>query len=223
MIRTISLNSIPWAQASADFSTYIYTTHRMKGNDHESPNFSFLELLFSPTSAEELTRMLQEQLQSQSRLSPEFLDTLDHLRSPLAPFVSVVSGRPHPDFPKTILAYHLLTSAQLDALFAYYHQVWPPVPETYMYPIAVPPQIVADQHWDVDIEEKRRWFGCFIGLGGSEVPLHVAVPDVPNISWMFLDRRETVEQMLERMEREWQEALRRAKFDFYFTFQWKGS
>lgn len=193
----------------------------MTNDDHESPDFSFLGLLYSPTSTEELTRMLQEQQQSQSRLSPEFLDLLDLLRTPLAPLVSISTGRPHPDFPKTLLAYHLLTSAQLDALFTYYHQVWPPVPETYMYPIAVPAQVVVDRDWDVDIEEKRRWFGSFIGLGGCDVPLHFVVPNVPDISWMFMDRRETVEEMLERMEREWQQALCRDRFDFRFTFQWK--
>ncbi|GAB1212821.1 hypothetical protein ATERTT37_001969 [Aspergillus terreus] len=150
----------------------------MTNDDYESPDFSFLGLLYSPTSTEELTRMLQEQQQSQSRLSPEFLDLLDLLRTPLAPLVSISTGRPHPDFPKTLLAYHLLTSAQLDALFTYYHQVWPPVPETYMYPIAVPAQVVVDRDWDVDIEEKRRWFGSFIGLGGCDVPLHFVVPNM---------------------------------------------
>ncbi|KAL4888639.1 glycosyl hydrolase [Aspergillus ambiguus] len=184
----------------------------MQNNDFtppESPDFSFLDLLFSTSETQGMQQTPQETPQPQSNISPQFIHVVNHLRTPLSPFVSVTTGRPHPNFPRNLFAYRLLTSTQLDDLFAHYHQVWPSVPETYMYPIAIPAHVVAEHHWEVDIEQKRRWFGRFIGLGGFDSrPIHIAIPD---ISGIFLDREETVQEILERIEREWQQALYRTK------------
>lgn len=61
---------------------------------------------------------------------------LAHLRTTLAPLVSVTDLTTHPDFPATLLHFYLLTSPQLDALAEHYHQRSPRV-ESWGYPISV--------------------------------------------------------------------------------------
>jgi hypothetical protein len=60
------------------------------------------------------------------KVHPSFQPILRHLRTALCPLVSSTTGQQHPEFPKTLLAYHLLTSRQLDDLARHFHQVWPP-------------------------------------------------------------------------------------------------
>ncbi|GAD94118.1 conserved hypothetical protein [Paecilomyces variotii No. 5] len=140
---------------------------------------------------------------------PAFFRALKHLASPLAPLVSITTGLPHPDFPRTLLAYHLLTWDQLDDIARHYHQVWPPVPETFGYPIQVPAWVGANSEFDLDIETKRRRLGRFMGLRGCESPV---VDDSHSGSWQrHACEQETDEEMAERMEREWQAALRCAR------------
>lgn len=43
----------------------------------------------------------------------------------LAPLVPLPAGPPHPAFPDTLLAFHLLTEAELDSIAHYYHQSTP--------------------------------------------------------------------------------------------------
>ncbi|KAL8823484.1 MAG: hypothetical protein Q9191_005808, partial [Dirinaria sp. TL-2023a] len=62
--------------------------------------------------------------------------SLHHLRRPLAPLVSITTGIPHPDFPATLLHFHLLTAAQLDSLAHYYHQRTP-TEFSFGYPLPV--------------------------------------------------------------------------------------
>lgn len=47
------------------------------------------------------------------------------LRLPLAPLVPLPDGSPHAAFPRTLLAYHILTEEQLDSIAHYYHQSTP--------------------------------------------------------------------------------------------------
>jgi len=47
------------------------------------------------------------------------------LRLPLAPLVPLPSGSPHSSFPRTLLAYHLLTEEELDSIAHHYHQSTP--------------------------------------------------------------------------------------------------
>ncbi|PYH94798.1 hypothetical protein BO71DRAFT_303386, partial [Aspergillus ellipticus CBS 707.79] len=101
---------------------------------------------------------------------PNFHPTLTHLQTKLYPLVSTTTGLPHPDFPASLLNFHLLTSAQLDNLATHFHQVSPPSHATSLYPITIPPWVGADAV-EVDLVTKRRRFGRFIGLRGCESPL----------------------------------------------------
>lgn len=147
-----------------------------------------------------------------SRKHPSFPKVLSHLRKRLCPLVSTTTGLPHPDFPPTLLSYHLLTSNQLDSLAIHYHQVWPPVPDTAWYPNTITPWIGTPYEKDVDLATKRRRFGRFIGLRGCESP-------VEDIDWKEYGlgelRREgeTEEELTERIEREWEIALLRARLE----------
>lgn len=151
---------------------------------------------------------------------------LDHLATPLLPLVSCIEGLPHPDFPQNLLQYHLLTSTQLDNLARHFHQVSPPRPESACYPIQVSPWMSLDPRREIDLQTKRRRFGRFIGLRDCESPVQSTSPGVP---WVYkpelepcesscdelaidpflmgVDGSETVDQMLERMQRDWDEAL----------------
>ncbi|KAL1967168.1 hypothetical protein VTN77DRAFT_3459 [Rasamsonia byssochlamydoides] len=153
-----------------------------------------------------------------------FLPTLQHLSRPLCPLVSITTGQPHPSFPRTILAYHLLTSEQLDDLARHYHQVWPPVPETFGYPIRVPAWIGTPDEERVDIETKRRRIGRFVGLRGCESPVDASVGTSAFAAASASDDHpcrsgcddadladEDAQTLEEQMERRWQEALRRAR------------
>ncbi|KAK6433120.1 hypothetical protein LTR95_010699 [Oleoguttula sp. CCFEE 5521] len=63
------------------------------------------------------------------------------LQLQLAPLVPLPSGPPHPAFPKTLLAFHLLTEDELDRIAHHYHQSTPG-PWTMHYP--------AVMNWDKD-------------------------------------------------------------------------
>ncbi|EGP87303.1 uncharacterized protein MYCGRDRAFT_19289, partial [Zymoseptoria tritici IPO323] len=93
----------------------------------------------------------------------------------LAPLVPLPTGPPHPAFPKTLMAFHLLTEEELDSIAHYYHQSTPGI-WTHQYP--------ATMNWDKDFlaaakpptaEEirgmSRRKVGKFIGLVGMETPV----------------------------------------------------
>lgn len=70
---------------------------------------------------------------------------------------------------------------------------------------------------DVPIETKRRRWGRFIGLRGCESPV-----EGPGGGGYEQGVMETEEEMLDRMEREWQEALRRARSeDDEMLLRWK--
>ncbi|KAK5124146.1 hypothetical protein LTR85_001849 [Meristemomyces frigidus] len=61
------------------------------------------------------------------------------LRLKLAPLVPLPSGPPHPSFPKTLMAFHLLSEDELDSIAHYYHQSTPG-PWSNHYP--------ANMNWD---------------------------------------------------------------------------
>jgi len=63
------------------------------------------------------------------------------LQLELAPLVPLPTGPPHPAFPKTLLAFHLLTEDELDSIAHHYHQSTPG-PWTQHYP--------ALMNWDKD-------------------------------------------------------------------------
>ncbi|KAJ5626092.1 hypothetical protein N7510_002401 [Penicillium lagena] len=174
-----------------------------------SPNFSTLNN--QPSSSSSLPG-------THSQFHPAFLPLLHHLSSPLHPLVSSTTGHPHPEFPVTLLAYHLLTASQLDSLAVHFHQVWPPVPATSLYPIRILPWIGTPEEKDVGLATKRRRFGQFIGLKDCYGPwLRVDFGETTMLSGeqkkssRHLTEGEVMEMMLGRMGREWQNSLARAR------------
>ena len=147
----------------------------------------------------------------------ELSNRISHLASQLVPLISVRTGLPHPLFPRSLLQYHLLTHDQLDALARHYHQTLDAGEERWMYPCPIPfgkswcgssPPAMSSHATNelerrhlVDLETRRRRWGRFIGLKGCESP----VVDGPQ------SVREAGETLMERFEREWREALRRAE------------
>ncbi|EME43932.1 hypothetical protein DOTSEDRAFT_34486 [Dothistroma septosporum NZE10] len=66
----------------------------------------------------------------------------------LAPLVPLPGGLPpHPDFPPTLMAFHLLTEDQLDSIAHYYHQSTPG-PFTNNYPVSM--------NWDKEYLTRRE-------------------------------------------------------------------
>ncbi|KAK3949759.1 hypothetical protein QBC32DRAFT_407697 [Pseudoneurospora amorphoporcata] len=111
-----------------------------------------------------------------SHLSPNFARKLQQLALPLAPLVQLTSGTVHPEFPQTLLNFWLLTDDQLDRLASFYHQRTPcQWTAHYPCPVAWPA--------GMEIEEKRRRIGRFIGLRGCESPL----PSAASLRTMGLD------------------------------------
>ena len=107
----------------------------------------------------------QQQHFTQSRitLSPDLAYKLHQMALPLSPLVQLTTGAVHPNFPRTVLQFWLLTDAQLESLAHFYHQrVLSPWSSQYPCPVA----------WrsDVPLEEKRRRMGKFIGLRGCDSP-----------------------------------------------------
>ena len=104
--------------------------------------------------------------------NPALETKLEQMSLRLAPLVQLTTGRVHPDFPRSLLAFWLLTDEQLDALAHFYHQRTPgPWTRHYPCPVSWPPGLT--------LEQKRRKLGKFIGLRGCDTPLAELVgPDV---------------------------------------------
>ncbi|PYH77770.1 hypothetical protein BO82DRAFT_405799, partial [Aspergillus uvarum CBS 121591] len=138
------------------------------------------------------------------RLRAELTPLLTHLRTPLHPLVSSTTGHYHPAFPRTLLAFHCLTHAQLDSLARHFHQVYPPVAATGYYPITVAPWLGTPEGEEVDLETKRRRFGRFIGLRGCESPTsggYQGSEGEGRNAWVEMaERRRRVRGWLERLD-----------------------
>lgn len=65
--------------------------------------------------------------------NPALLKKIATLQLELAPLVPLPGGPPHPAFPRTLLAFHLLTEDELDSIAHHYHQSTPG-PWTTHYP-----------------------------------------------------------------------------------------
>lgn len=170
------------------------------------------------------------------RFHPHFIPTLAHLSGSLLKFVSLTSGRPHPEFPTSILRYHLLQDDQLDCLARHYHQVWPPTPETFRYPKPIQAWLGTPDEYTLDTETKRTRMARFIGLAGREamymkeiaiitstattaitVEESAATTEINHIKGSIDDEKIGVDndgdrctEIREMMENEWRAALRRA-------------
>ncbi|GIK07414.1 hypothetical protein Aspvir_003078 [Aspergillus viridinutans] len=182
--------------------------------DPSSPQSPSISCAFSPstptnsTSSRSTPKPLQPPSQAESRagrrpskVHPSFQPILRHLRTRLCFLVSSTTGQQHPEFPKTLLAYHLLTNRQLDDLARHFHQVWPPVEATRAYPVSIPAWIGTQGEKSVDLQTKRRRFGRFIGLRGCESPT------------VSEHGEDETEELLARMEWEWEQGLLQAQRD----------
>lgn len=74
-----------------------------------------------------------------TRRNSALLRKISTLQLRLAPLVPLPSGPSHPAFPKTLMAFHLLTEDELDSIAHYYHQSTPG-PWTDRYP--------SNMNWD---------------------------------------------------------------------------
>ncbi|KAJ6006609.1 hypothetical protein N7451_004553 [Penicillium sp. IBT 35674x] len=173
--------------------------------------------------------------------APRFLSHLDfpavlqYLEQKLHPLVSCKTAQIPPDFPQTMLSYHLLTNTQLDNLAQYFHQTSPPVSETFMYPAPIQQPWIGTEAEDVDLETKRRRFGRFIGLRGYDSPPPFVDPLQINLGTTASIKSdeimsdtvtpgmedESVWEMMLFMEREWQAALVQAQAEQDHSFGWK--
>ena len=138
-----------------------------------------------------------------STVHPEFPNRLQYLSRRLLPILSLSTGTPHPSFPRTILAYHLLTAQELNDMAHYYHQRTP-CRLTFEYPVSVDwdPATAANQAMiargeisSEQVAQMRRRFGRFIGLRGCNSPT--------------MEQAQDPEEIRRRLEREWIEGLRR--------------
>ncbi|OAA49467.1 beta-xylosidase [Metarhizium rileyi] len=123
--------------------------------------------------------------------NPNLAYKLHQMALPLSPLVQLTTGAVHPDFPRTVLQFWLLTDAQLESLAQFYHQKSPSL-WSFQYPCPVT--------WrsDVSLEEKRRRMGKFIGLRGCDSP-----------AWLKSEDEIATEARLASMVAQQEEAWRR--------------
>ncbi|CAI7636325.1 unnamed protein product [Penicillium glandicola] len=137
--RTLADPPSPMSTSDIEFTESPYSIESPNLRFHESPNFH-----------------------------PHFLPLLRHLSSQLWPLVNCETGLLHPDFPPNMLAYNLLTSEQVDNLARHFHQVHPPVPATFNYPVYITPWIGTEEEKTIDLPTRVRRLGRFFGLRGCE-------------------------------------------------------
>jgi hypothetical protein len=111
------------------------------------------------------------------------------LQLELAPLVPLPTGPPHPAFPKTLLAFHLLTEDELDSIAHHYHQSTPG-PWTQHYP--------ALMNWDKDFLARNNTDSTGKGKGkASAADVDAALEaDVPEE--VFLETLMTTVRDLQR-------------------------
>ncbi|KGO67667.1 hypothetical protein PITC_064300 [Penicillium italicum] len=141
---------------------------------------------------------------------PHFLPLLRHLSSQLWPLVNCETGLEHPDFPPNMLAYNLLTSEQVDNLARHFHQVYPPVPATFNYPVYITPWIGTAEEKTLDLSTRVKRLGKFFGLRGCEEDVDVDMDGSEHENGNEENMSESEAEVLRQMELEWQQALQRA-------------
>ncbi|KAJ5555422.1 hypothetical protein N7535_007857 [Penicillium sp. DV-2018c] len=157
-------------------------------------------------------------LRDRPSFHPQFIPLLRHLSARLWPLVNCVTGRPHPDFPSTMLAYNLLTKEQCDNLARHFHQVWPPVQASFDYPVYITPWIGTPEEESTDLPTRLRRLGRFFGLRGCESPttewssegMDVDYEDDIEYASQMENMTPEEAEILRQMELEWQQALQRA-------------
>ncbi|OQE34521.1 hypothetical protein PENCOP_c017G05811 [Penicillium coprophilum] len=201
-----SRHSISWL---SDRTLSISTTSTTTLADPLSPmslcsSITPLDLTESPIPIDYPTIPLRDS----PNFHPQFLPLLRHLSAQLWPLVNCETGLQHPDFPPNMLAYNLLTSEQVDNLARHFHQVYPPVPASFHYPVYITPWIGTTEEKTLDLPTKIKRMGRFFGLkeceeGEVEVDIDHENENVNEMSG-------SEAEVLQRMELEWQQALQRA-------------
>ncbi|KAJ5372078.1 hypothetical protein N7517_004084 [Penicillium concentricum] len=164
-----------------------------------------LDLTDSPIPIEYRTITFRES----PNFHPNFLPLLRHLAAQLWPLVNCETGLHHPDFPPNMLAYNLLTSEQVDNLARHFHQVYPPIPATFDYPIHITPWIGTPEEKTLDLPTRLKRLGRFFGLRGCEEREEVDMNE-DHVDHENVDMTESEAEVLRQMELEWQQALQRA-------------
>lgn len=88
---------------------------------------------------------------TRTRKNPDLEARIANLQLRLAPLVPLPEGEPHSAFPRTLLAYHLLTEEELDSIAHHYHQSTPSI-WTNHYPATMN----WDKEWLNAYRERRR-------------------------------------------------------------------
>ncbi|KAH7021685.1 hypothetical protein B0J12DRAFT_392804 [Macrophomina phaseolina] len=98
-------------------------------------------------------------------MHPVFALMIQSLRRRIHPLLELRTGDPHPDFPRTMLHYHLLTEQQLDSIAAFYSQaVRDEHSDSYPRPIDWSHEALNHMDDEERICLKRRLIGLFIGV-----------------------------------------------------------
>jgi hypothetical protein len=103
----------------------------------------------------------------------DFQGRISSLKLELQPLFPLPQGSPHKAFPRSLLAFHLLTEAEMDAMAKYYHQA-DHSEYTYEYPECMnwDPQWLDSLPQEERCRIKKRKIGKFIGLRGCDTPSH---------------------------------------------------
>ena len=119
---------------------------------------------------------------------------IEQMALSLAPLVRLTTGDMHPDFPKTLLNFWVLTSPQLDDMSHFYHQRTP-CKWTRHYPCPI------GWRQGLTLEENRRKMGKFIGLRGCETPITIKTEE--EIIAECRRAREAQEEEMSRRKARW--------------------
>lgn len=111
--------------------------------------------------------------------NPELETKISHLQLDLHPLVPLPAGDPHPAFPATLLAYHLLTEQELDDIAHYYHQSTPSI-WTHQYPACMN----WDKEWLNASKQRRR--SSIVSLSRRQCVTQAQAPEAVNEWWTQL-------------------------------------
>ncbi|KAF1839938.1 dipeptidyl-peptidase 5 precursor [Cucurbitaria berberidis CBS 394.84] len=153
--------------------------------------------------------------------SPALALKISQMRLTIAPIVHVITGKPAPDFPHTMLSLFLLTEEQLDALANYYSQVTPTA-LTQQYPKTMDwnqPFLDKDPALPENcrlselerLKVKMRMFARFIGMRGAHTP-----------RWEYEKQIEILRNKIEKSVREEEHALRKTYCGVIFSLLLSG-
>lgn len=120
-----------------------------------------------------------------------------------------------------MLAYNLLTLEKVDNLARHYHQIWPPEPASFNYPVYIKPWIGTPEEKTLELSTRVRRLGRFFGLSGCQSPtgedeeedaMDTDHGSNQNGNGETEETNMSAEEaeLLRQMESEWHQALQRA-------------